>query len=356
MLILSLIIIVTSKILIGCSLTPEGRKPANTPPQYNVIFVTLDGVRWEEFFDIKKDTLFRSKNKQERLMENFWEKYAEQGLIWGNRDENKTMEISNRTRVSLPGYQSIFAGYERVDCKNNHCGQIQVPTLFSSLKEQWGDEVPMAVFSRWWRIAEAVSPELGQIPGHYGNKYQYGGDFFDYRPGAKVDLGPFQGPTTWKETFWDAVTMDKALQYLEQKRPRFLYISLGEADEYGHQYNKQGYLQAIKDSDQHIDQLIQTVSEMSGYGENTWIIITTDHGRGKSHWLRSWANHGPFKAAKYVWMYVRPPLGDQSLIPQIESGRTLYHGHIRPTIEDLLDLAPRECSGDECFPSLLKKN
>ena len=84
----------------------------------NVILITLDGVRWQEFFNGSDPLL--SKNISSEYYGHafplFWEKYSHQSAIYGHRKSGSPMS-TDAVPVSLPGYKSIFLGHDH-DCND----------------------------------------------------------------------------------------------------------------------------------------------------------------------------------------------------------------------------------------------
>src|SRR5262245_13507747 len=78
----------------------------------HVIYVTLDGIRWQ---DIYLDRTHFHK---------LWTKYANQLTFYGIPNSHSTMEAAS-IPVSLPSYQTQMAGAVQ-PCANNQCGRIRV--------------------------------------------------------------------------------------------------------------------------------------------------------------------------------------------------------------------------------------
>jgi arylsulfatase A-like enzyme len=137
----------------------------------------------------------------------------------------------------------------------------------------------------------------------------------------------------------DKDTMAEAMKYLEQNKPRLLYISLNDADDWGHKYQYPKYLETLRSYDQWIYDIVKKLETLGEYGRNTTLIVTTDHGRGTGI---LWGGHGwVIPDSKYVWLYARSP-------QTINRGRMLKnriytHADIRPTIEEALGLEPQLC-------------
>jgi hypothetical protein len=98
----------------------------------------------------------------------------------------------------------------------------------------------------------------------------------------------------------DAFTFHTALEYLKIHKPRVLYLSLGETDEWAHEGRYDLYLQAAHRADQYARELWDTVQSMPEYRRNTTLIFLPDHGRGDG---ANWTSHGEkLPESKYIWM------------------------------------------------------
>ena len=85
---------------------------------------------------------------------------------------------------------------------------------------------------------------------------------------------------------------------------KFLHLGLGLTDKYGHKGNFNEYINHIKlDKDCIID-LISTLKKYKFY-QNTYIIITTDHGRGLG---KEWTDHKKsVKGSEKSWCLIIGP-------------------------------------------------
>ena len=128
-----------------------------------------------------------------------------------------------------------------------------------------------------------------------------------------------------------------ALRYLKTTQPRFLFISLNDADEWGHQGNYSEYIKTLAQYDDWISELSTTLETMGDYGKETTLIVTTDHGRGDGS---NWTNHGTSAPeSKYIWLYAGGPK-----LKNIPTPKTTYaHNDIRPTIQAILNMDASKC-------------
>src|SRR5690606_15632048 len=130
------------------------------------------------------------------------------------------------------------------------------------------------------------------------------------------------------DTRFDKYTLAQALHYYKKFKPRFLWISFGDADDFAHEGKKNNYGKTLVFYDHAIDKIIKTVKTLKLQGE-TMIIITTDHGRGNG---KNWLEHDEtIPESKQTWAFV--------INGKLENGvrdGNIYHfdtRSIRPTIE-----------------------
>ena len=274
-------------LLLALSLT------AAPPPGGNVILITWDGVRWQDFFDRGPEAPFAR----------FWAHHAPDARVV------EKMTTSNPAQLSLPSYQEMMTG-ARVPCDSNLCGRVGRETLIDRLVQTGlGDQ--LTVVASWQSIAEAASAH----------------------PYPFVDTGHHPGEPRgpWDYARLDRATWAKGLAALE-RRPRFLWISLNDADEWAHRGSRDSYLSALKRYDAWLDQLLTRLAAMEDYGERTTVLVTTDHGRGDGG---DWVDHGhSHPEAARIFALVFGPGAEGQLLEQPT------HHAIRPTVEAALGLAP----------------
>jgi hypothetical protein len=136
----------------------------------NVILVMIDGVRWQEIAELQ--------SQPEPLFS-----YLRSTLLASGAHLFVNDHVANPYRVSLPAYQSIFAG-KLQNCANNSCGRILTETFPERLVRELAlDPKKVATLASWNRIACAVEStpratfvNAGNGPGHI-SAYRKAGDF-----------------------------------------------------------------------------------------------------------------------------------------------------------------------------------
>lgn len=275
----------------------------------SVILVMWDGIRWQEFLGNRPDGALAAGDQAE-VFPLFWSGLAAQGAVYG---DGTRVSVSNPAFLSLPAYQSVMAGSTQ-PCFSNECGRVAVETFPQRLARELNlPPAKVATVANWDKIALAVESSTGTT-------------FVD----AGAAGGSRPDPPTWSA----------AMKHLQAERPRFMFISLGDADNLGHAGDYPGYLAKLRQYDRWLEELVRTLDGMGEYGKRTTILVTTDHGRGYG---RDWKSHGRRPWAGRIWLYAKGP-GVQAA-GRLGRGPARSHADIRPTVEKLLGLKPLSCRG-----------
>ena len=290
---------------------PEPREAATIAPPDPVVLVVLDGVRWQEIFG------GTTSQEAATLTPNLHRLGSERGAAIGGSTRSM-MQASGPNFVSLPSYREIFSGRSGSDCTENDCPRIARPTIVDELRARGRSA---AVFSSWEKIDLAAASR----PEGFVMSTGRGGEPGDPWPGA----GDFRR---------DRATATLALRHLESAQPDFLFLGLGETDEYAHHGDYSSYVGAIAMADQIIGDLLGALVRMGERGERTHVFVTTDHGR--AHDFRD--HGGRYPESSRVWLVASGPRitarGD------LETSRDLRLRDIAPTLR-LLPGLPRVATG-----------
>jgi hypothetical protein len=309
------------------------RTPAapQTPPATDdrLVFVTLDGARIQEVFggldvDVLRSTLPKDAQldsnptyrrfyrdtpdaRRRQLMPFFWNVLmTHHGSIAGNRQLNSAVSLTNRHRFSYPGYSELLTG-ERDDAVVKTNDRVHNPrvTLLEALKTHLEvTALDVAVFASWEVMNEIVEHTPGALTVNAGY------EAFDVKwPGAReLSQWQFETPTPWNSVRHDAYTFGLAMSHLRAVKPRVLYLALGETDDWAHDGRYDRVLEAYARSDNQLRELWSWLQSQPEYRDRTHMLITTDHGRGRT--TADWRNHGAdVSGAEDVWMaFVSPRL------------------------------------------------
>jgi hypothetical protein len=312
---------------------------AAPPPAENVVLVMLDGVRWQEFFSNKPWE--KLSNDTDPIFGRFWTGLASQGVIYGSpasrfREENR-ITVANPVRVSLPAYQSIMAGATQ-PCLSNECGRVTVETfperLVRGLKL---DRRQVATIASWNQISNAFEHVSGATFTNTGQTplkvEDPSGTHERINKSQEHDPAPWGDPSVRLDKY----TFRHALHYLVTQRPRFLFISLNDSDEWAHAGDYPRLMKTLRGYDARLDLLFRTLEKMGEYGAHTTVLVTTDHGRGSG--TENWRDHGlGVPEADRIWLYARGPHTPRA--GAVHGAPAHSHLDIRPTVELLLGLCP----------------
>jgi hypothetical protein len=327
--------------LLVCSRASIAQVSAEHKTQH-IIFVMTDGLRWQEVFQGADPALMNKKNgnvpdeaalkksywrddaqaRRQALMPFLWSVIAKQGQIFGNRENGSDALVTNGFFFSYPGYNETLCGF--ADPRIHSNDKIPNPnvTVLEWLKSRPTFEGEVAAFGAWDVIASVFNPERSHITANAG------WDPFTIMPNStKLELLnelKAETPRIWPDEPFDAIPFHTALEYLKEKKPRILYLSLGETDDWAHAGRYADYLDAAHRADSFVQALWDQVQSMPEYRGNTTLIFSPDHGRGKAP--RKWRDHGQkIPDSKYIWMAFlgpdTPPLGERCHIAAVTQNR-----------------------------------
>ncbi|WP_454784613.1 alkaline phosphatase family protein [Legionella sp. WA2024007413] len=285
-----------------------------------VIYITLDGVRWQDIY------------QNQQHLPKFWQMHANKVIFYGNPRGNKPMYTAS-VPISLPSYQSQMAGAVQ-PCADNKCGRIKVETLPEVIIQQLHlPKKDVAIFSSWPEIAYAVEHIPGTTFNNNGNESVY--DPNHLKPDQVMkELNQKQLEDHPKgNDRYDRYTFAQAWHYFITFQPRFLWISLNDADEAAHVNDRTAYYKILSYYDGVLDEILSYLKN-KGIDKQTLVIITTDHGRGDGS---NWVHHGPeYPESKKIWAFV---MNGQLARDAEDKKKNRYSLlSIRPTIEKALGL------------------
>jgi hypothetical protein len=255
----------------------------------SVVLVVLDGVRWQEVFLGMDRTQLRRIGapvaealSAEQLLPNLYRHVIARGFALGAPDHGAPVSASGPYFVSMPGYREIFSGAPDGTCTNNACPRIDRLTVVDQVRAASPRDEDAAVIASWDVLdrTAASRPEravmsTGRDLGANRERIAAASP----RCAALLEEGHRAGPWPGHGGYRpDRITAPLALAYLEAVRPRFLFVGLGDTDEFAHAYDYRGYLGALQAADRFLGDLIATLDRL-GLLETTSVLVTTDHGR-----------------------------------------------------------------------------
>ncbi len=292
----------------------------------NVILVTLDGVRIQELFagmdpvvaadeaqsgiydiEVTRRRYWRATPEERRaaLMPWFWQTLAPAGMVLGNQARGSRVTVRNPLWFSYPGYSEILTGQPQPDVQSNDLVRYPHETVLDYVKRKL--ELPptqVAQIGSWdgFRMAASRSDGTFFMNGAY-----------DLVPAALStpemdELGALRKQVMglWEESSNDALTFRLALAYLKKHQPRVMWLGLGQSDDWAHARRYDRLLDYLNLADDFLEELWRTVQSMDRYRDRTTLIITTDHGRGRTP--KDWVDHDTgIQGSQDIWIAIIGP-------------------------------------------------
>lgn len=269
---------------------PPVVQPQSLPPvpsrvgSPKVVLITVDGVRWQEIFNGTDPVLYRGKSISAReLLPNMYYQFVDRGMVVG---KDSTFVATGPAHISLPGYLEIMRGHPSTDCQENDCEPRLKEDTMADLFEK------SAVFASWDTIRKTVGKNTNKFVVNCGRNFRSDG-------WKKMDLEDNQNfPEVWGDPIYrpDDLTEKAAVDYLQWYAPDFLWISLGDTDEWAHSGDYDKYLESLQQADKFIGMIVEMVKQGQD-GQDFTFIVTADHGRGLQ-----WQSHGWDKESARDWL------------------------------------------------------
>lgn len=288
----------------------------------NVIIITIDGLRWQEFFGgAQRDYFKRDKNgsggeletrfwrdsvdaRRQALMPFMWSTIATKGQVFGDPDSNSLAHVTNGLWFSYPGYSEMFAGVADPRIDSNDKKPNPNVTVLEWLNQRPGFEQRVAAFGSWDVLPFILNQQRSRLP--------IGSGWSPVPPGpgpgdpSAISQLAADLPRYWDYGPFDVPMVYSALNSVQTLRPRVLYLMLGEGDEWAHEGRYDLYLDATRRADNFIQRIWDAARLANGGTSNTTLIVTTDHGRGAT--TKDWTDHGKnVPAAERTWIAVLGP-------------------------------------------------
>jgi hypothetical protein len=325
-------------ILAFASLRSSG---AETLKTRNVLFISTDGLRWQELFRGAEEALMTKENggvpaaevnalrrkywratPEERravLMPFMWGEVAKRGQIFGNRDRGSEGSVLNGFNFSYPGYSEFLCGVaddERLTTNDAIPNpNINVLEFLAGRPDLRGR---VAACNAWTVLPAILNRERNGLP--------------MWTPGdatPPAEAGPVQQaveravashPWPWRNCTYDIFTHQVAIEWIRLRKPRVLYLNYGENDEWAHAGRYDRHLESIARVDGFVRELWEMLQSMPEYRGTTTLVFTTDHGRGSG--LRNWTSHGKSIPESREWWCAAmgpdtPALGERANVTPV---------------------------------------
>ncbi len=316
----------------------------------NIIFISIDGYRWQELFRgidssilamktyrqqdsasiMKKYGAATVAERRAKLMPFFWGTIAKQGQLYGNRDFNNKVNVRNKYWFSYPGRSETICGYYDPKINSNSYPNNPNENIFEFINKQKGYTGKVVTIASWDAVSNIVNRDRNKMP--LINPFErVEGKLTE----AQILANEIQGfmPNYFGESVrWDACTYAIAKSYLSANHPKVMYIDFADPDDLGHAGQYDFYLDAAHYLDKMVNNLWQLVQTDPFYKDKTTIVICPDHGRGLG---KQWPGHGSGTAgSNETWLAVIGP--DTPATGEVKSEGQIYQDEIAQTMAKLL--------------------
>ena len=321
----------------------------------NVVVVMIDGMRWEEIFRGADPALlvvpgpnflgdpkalseaasekYKGGNAEERrraLMPFVWGTMAQKGQIFGNRDLGSDAHVTNGLNFSYPGYSETLVGFVDPRIHSNDNVANPNPTVFTWLAHRKGLDGRVAAFGAWAAFEGIFNSEQCGFPVNAG-----------WSPLTEIEATPeleqlnrfkAEMPHVWDDEPFDVLPFHSAVEYLKARKPRLLFLGLGETDDWAHAGSYPFYLDAAHLADGYLSELWRLLQSMPEYRDSTTLVVLPDHGRGLG---KEWTDHGQkVPNSRETWMAFLGP--DTQALGERGQGTEVTESQIAATIAALL--------------------
>lgn len=292
----------------------------------NIIIITTDGLRWQEVFGgmdsaIANNARFNqgdsnylyskywdadASKRRVKLMPFFWSVIQQQGQLYGNRKLGNKVDNANPYWFSYPGYNEIFTGYPDEKVNSNDYQNNPNTTLLDFLQKQPRFKNRIAAFGAWEAFNRILNEPRAGFPVVAA---------FDTLTGPKLSSRQLLLHEMNRHSFrpfhdgecLDLFTHYQAMEYMDTRKPKALYVSYGETDEWAHAGMYRLYLDAAHQFDQWVGEIWKKLQADPQYRDKTALFITTDHGRGDQT-KSEWTDHGSeIGDAHEIWFSLLAP-------------------------------------------------
>ena len=349
-------------LLIACFVTNQTnaqiKKEAIQNNAPNLIIITTDGFRWQEMFNGMDTTIsnqskfnhgdslyivnkyggVNAEDRQRKLMPFLFANNPAKSIrINGNRYFNNKVDVENPHWFSYPGYSELLTGYADPAINSNNYMPNPHSNLLAYINKQKAYQGKVIAFGAWDAFNRILNEKVSGFP--VINAFESITQVLNDPSSKKMSELLADSYKPFKEVeCLDVFTHYQAMHYLKTKQPKAMFISYGETDEWAHHGNYSNYLDAAHQVDQWIADIWNWVQATPGYKDNTYILVTTDHGRGFGN---EWTSHGAdVKGASSTWFAIIGPntVASKNLFNSNNNNGQLYQKQLAATMSKLIGL------------------
>jgi len=329
----------------------------------NIVLVTLDGVRTQEFFTGMDETIAASEEdsgideievvrkrywrdtpeaRREALMPQLWHTLAPQGVVLGNKARGSSVQVRNDQWFSYPGYSEIMTGRPQPDVRSNDIVRYPHVTVLQYLRRKMSlGPAQVAQIGSWdgFKMAASSVDDAFFMSGAYDLiPAPLNTPEMDQLGGLRKDVMEL-----WEEGSNDVLTTRIALAFIRKNQPRILWLGLGQSDDWAHARRYDRLLDYLHLADGLLAELWSTLQSLDQYRDKTTLIITTDHGRGLTP--KNWTDHDAgIEGSEDIWIVVIGP--DTPHKGELSATASVHQSDIAATMLQLLGLDYRDFDPD----------
>lgn len=289
------------------------------PKAENVVVVTIDGFRWQEFFEGADESFMDAKQggvkdipalkaaylkptpaeRRETLMPFVWGTMAKQGVVFGNPARKSSALSTNGLKFSYPGYSELFCGVADPRIDSNAKKPNPNLSVLEFLNGRPGFKDKVEAVCTWDVFPSIFRSEQNGLRVHSAWTPIKADNLTEREKTLNESLERL--PRYWPGNAFDVLAIGAAKSAFERRKPRVLYLALGETDEWGHGRRYDLYLDAANKADRYLAELWKWLQSEPQYKDKTAILLTTDHGRGPTR--ADWTDHSKTTpGAERIWI------------------------------------------------------
>lgn len=273
--------------------------------------------------------------RRKKLLPFIWNTMAANGQIYGNRSFGNNVDNANPYWFSYPGYSEIFCGYVDTAINANAYPLNPHTNVLEYINHQPKFKGKVAAFGAWDAFDRILNEQRSRFPVVCG-KDLCGGDTPDREQKLLNEMKLDSYNPFGEAEYLDVFTHYAAMDYLQKKKPKVIYISYGETDEWAHEGHYKDYLDAAHQVDKWLNDIWNFVQQDAQYKNKTVLFITVDHGRGdvvKDKWT---SHNNKIAGSHQIWFAaIGPGIPAKG---EVKTSMQLYQKQYAATFAELLGL------------------
>lgn len=337
-------------------------------PAQKIVLITIDGLRPTEVFTGADSRLMISElgvgdptrlnesyggdtgqQRREKLLPYLWSRIDTDGWIAGDVDQDSIVHVTNGKYFSYPGYNELLTGFadDRVSSNDKNYNENQ--TVLEWLNKKPSLNGSVMAFGSWDLFPFIINDRRSGVPVNAG--------WMPLTVGSPETLKVLNHTAgnlfhQWSNVRYDVFTAAGAIEAMKTAKPRVLYVSLGETDDWAHAGRYDRYLLAAHQNDRFIRELWEETEKHEEYRGKTAFLIATDHGRGDGR--EAWKSHGDtLPGSERIWIAA---FGAGVSARGIDRGGRFQQGQIAATVASLLGYDFQESNAKIAPPLPIIKN